>query len=217
MTALAAGVALSPFSVIPAIALVVHSHRPRAVGLAFVAGWLTGKATITAAFVTVPDLVNRIETLDSSTPSWSGWVRIGIGAVVLVAAIGYWRKPATATIETPRWVERIKHVTPAVAAAVGVALTVVNIKVMLLCAAAGYVIGTRELGTVATSLSIVYFTLVAGSSAALPILAYSVWAERIGPYLHKFRLWMQRNQKRLTVGLLALVGFGLVYSGVASF
>lgn len=216
LTALAAGVALSPFSVIPAIALVVHSHRPRAVGLAFVAGWLAGKAAITAAFVKVPELLDTIDTGDASTPSWTGWVRIGLGLIALAAAFAYWRKPVAATMETPPWVERIKHVTPAVAAAVGVAMTVINVKVVLMCAAAGYVIGTRQLDVGAASLSIAYFTLVAGSSAAVPILAYSVWAERIDRYLEGFRLWMQRNQRQLTGGALVLIGVGLIVSGAVA-
>lgn len=56
LTALAAGVAFSPFAVVPAIALVVHSVRPRPVGLAFIAGWLLGKA------VPAPTIrVNQVE------------------------------------------------------------------------------------------------------------------------------------------------------------
>ncbi|MBO0677582.1 GAP family protein [Mycolicibacterium sp. S2-37] len=56
LTALAAVVALSPFTVVPAILLIVHSDRPRAVGLSFITGWLLSKAAITVALLELLNL-----------------------------------------------------------------------------------------------------------------------------------------------------------------
>ena len=103
LTALAAVVALSPFTVLPAVALVVHSDRPRPVGLAFIAGWLVGKAAITVAFLQVPQLVQR---LDGPAPSWTGWLRIGLGLLALVGGVIYWRRSQSNTA-SPRWAGRI--------------------------------------------------------------------------------------------------------------
>ena len=55
------------------------------------------------------------------------------------------------------------------------ALTVVNVKVLLACAAAGLAIGAAHVGTLGTGVAVVYFTAIAGSTAAVPILAYVVW------------------------------------------
>lgn len=212
LTALAAVVALSPFTVIPAVALVVHSDRPRPVGLAFIAGWLVGKAAITVAFIHVPQLVQR---LDAPTPSWTSWLRIGLGVLVLVGGVIYWRRSQSST-DNPRWVGRIKRITPLNAAVTGVALTVINVKVVAACAAAGYIIGSSPLSTAGVAGAVTYFTLVGGSTAAVPILGYAVWTHRIDRFLEAFRDWMQRRQRVLTLIVFGILGGALVYSGVSA-
>jgi uncharacterized protein involved in cysteine biosynthesis len=210
LTALAAVVALSPFTVLPAVALVVHSERPRPVGLAFIAGWLVGKAAITVAFLQVPQLVQK---LDGPTPSWTGWLRIGLGLLALVGGVVYWRR-SHSTSDSPRWAGRIKRITPLSAATTGVVLTVINIKVVAACAAAGYVIGSSPLNTAGIAGAITYFTLIGGSTAAVPILGYAIWTHRIDRFLAAFRDWMQRRQRVLSLIIFVLIGVGLIYSGV---
>lgn len=210
LAALSAVVALSPFTVVPAMLLVVHSERPRTVGPAFIGGWLVSKAAITAAFLQLPRLV---ESPDTPAPVWSGWLRIGVGAALLLGAALYGRRPPAA-YRTPRWLDRIKRISPAGAAATGAVLTVANIKVLIACAAAGYVIGTAHLGITETVVAVTFFTMMGGSTAALPILAYTMWAHRIDPQLERFRLWLQRRQRLLTLTATALIGLALIYSGV---
>lgn len=210
LTAFATVVALSPFSVIPAIALVIHSERPKPTGLAFVAGWLTGKAALTVLFVQAPRL---LDGFDVPAPPWTAWVRIGLGILSVVAGVWYWFKPMK-TIATPQWVSRIKRITPKAAAAVGVALTMVNIKVLLACAAAGFAIGAAELSVLGVSSAVLFFTVLAGSTAAVPILAYLVWSHRIDGQLERFGDWFQRRQTMITAVLLSLIGIGLLYSGI---
>ncbi len=210
LAALSAVVALSPFTVVPAMLLVVHSERPRTVGPAFIGGWLASKAAITAAFLQLPRLV---ESPDTPAPAWSGWLRVGVGAALLLGAALYGRRPPTA-YRTPRWLDRVKRISPAGAAATGAVLTVANVKVLIACAAAGYVIGTAHVGITGTVVAVTFFTLVGGSTAALPILAYTVWAHRIDPQLERFRLWLQRRQRLLTLTATALIGLALIYSGV---
>ncbi|WP_167099316.1 GAP family protein [Mycobacterium sp. DL592] len=212
LTALAAVVALSPFTVIPAVALVVHSERPRPVGLAFIAGWLVGKAAITVAFLQVPQLVQKLE---GPAPSWTGWLRIGLGLLALVGGVLYWRRSHT-TVENPRWASRIKRITPASAAVTGVALTVINIKVVAACAGAGYLIGSAPLNGAGVAAAVTFFTLAGGSTAAVPILGYAIWTHRIDSFLASFRDWMQRRQRVLTVVVLGLLGGVLVYSGAGA-
>lgn len=210
ITALAMVVAFSPFSVLPAIALVVHSARPRPTGLAFICGWLAGKAAITTLFVAVPRLLHG---LHDGPQHWTAWLRVALGVVFIAGGLWYWRRPSAAAA-TPGWVTRIKNITPAGAAAVGVSLTVVNPKVVLACAAAGFAIGTAALGAPATVGWVVYFTLLAGSTAALPILAYLVWSHRVDRALERFGNWMTRNQVAITVVVLELVGAGLLLTGL---
>lgn len=212
LTALAAVVALSPFTVVPAVALVVHSERPLPVGLAFIAGWLVGKAAITVAFLQVPQLVNR---LDAPAPSWTGWLRIGLGVVLLAGGVFYWRR-STSHTDSPRWVGRIKRITPVSAAATGVVLTVINVKVVAACAAAGYLIGSAPLSAAGVVGTITYFTLIGGSTAVIPIVGYAIWSHRIDRFLGAFREWLERRQRALTLIIFGILGGALVYSGAAA-
>jgi len=210
ITALAMVVAFSPFSVLPAIALVVHSARPRPTGLAFICGWLAGKAAITTLFVAVPRLLHGLQ---GSPPHWTAWLRVVLGVVFITGGLWYWRKP-TKDVAAPGWVTRIKNITPSAAAAVGISLTVVNPKVVLACAAAGFAIGAAALNAPVTGGWITYFTLLAGSTAALPILAYMVWSHRVERALERFGTWMTRNQPAITVVVLVSVGAALLLNGL---
>ncbi len=212
VTAFATVVALSPFTVIPAIALVIHSARPKPTGVGFIAGWLTGKAALTVVFLQAPRL---LDGLDRPAPHWTAWARIAAGLLSVAAAVWYSRRPARA-VETPGWVGRLKRITPAGAAGVGVALTVVNVKVLLMCAAAGFAIGAAHLSAPGTALAVLYFTLLAGSTAALPIVAYLVWSHRIDGHLERFKDWLQRRQTVITTVLLGLLGIGLIYNGISA-
>ena len=214
VTALAMVVALSPFSVLPAIALVVHSERPRPTGMAFICGWLAGKAAITLLFVQVPRLLHGLQ---GTPPHWTAWLRVAAGLLFVAAGIWYWRKhrrEPVASVDAPQWLDRIKRITPVGAAAAGASLTVVNPKVVLMCAAAGFAIGTAGLSTLGTTAAVSYFTLLAGSTAGVPILAYLVWSHRVDRLLERLRDWMQRRQVAITVVVLLILGVALLFNGI---
>ena len=136
---LALVVALSPLSIIPAV-LVLHTPRPRPTGLAFLAGWLIGLAALTAIFIEVSSLLGGLD----KPPPWASWVRIIVGAALIVFGVYRWltRKRSA---HTPGWMQSLAKLTPARAALAAVALTVVNPKVLFICAAAGLAIGTAGL------------------------------------------------------------------------
>jgi cytochrome c biogenesis protein CcdA len=215
LTAFAMVVALSPFSIIPALAVVMSSDRPKPTGLAFVAGWLAGKAAITVVFIGVPRLLDGLEGLNRTPPDWTVWPRIVAGALSIIAGVWFGRRPQK-TVETPHWVGRLKKITPTAAAAVGVGLTVVNFKVLLACAAAGLAIGAAHVSTVGATAAVVYFTAIAGSTAAVPILAYVVWTHQVDRQLERFKAWLQRRQNAITGALLVLIGIALLYNGISA-
>lgn len=105
---------------------------------------------------------------------------------------------------------------PTGAATVGVALTVVNFKVLLACAAAGFAIGMAQLSGFGTSAAVAYVTALAGSSAAVPILAYLVWLHQVDRQLERFAGWLQRRQTLITTVLLIVIGISLLYNGIGA-
>ena len=202
-------VALSPLSVIPAV-LVLHTARPRPAGLAFLVGWLVGLAALTAIFLEVSSLAGG---LGDKPPGWASWLRVVVGAALIVFGIYRWLTRKTSA-HTPKWMESMSKLTPTRAGAAAVALTVVNPKVLFICAAAGLAIGTAGLRAPGAWLAVAYYTVVAGSTVALPILAYAVSGDRLDGPLARLKDWMERQHATLVAAILTVIGLLVLYKGI---
>ena len=207
---LALVVAMSPLTIIPAIVLVLQSERARPTGLAFMSGWLLGLAATTAVFVQLPRL---LDGLNRPAPTWAAFVRIGVGIALMAFGVWRWVTRHRAT-KQPAWLNRLGRMTPGGAATVGLGLILVNPKVLVMNAGAGLVIGTAGLGVAGSWVAVAYYTVIAGSSVLVPILAYAVAGERVDHQLEQLKHWMERQHAVLMAGFLAVVGLLLVYTGI---
>jgi hypothetical protein len=206
---LALVVALSPLSIIPAV-LVLHTPRPRPTGLSFLAGWLIGLAALTAVFLEVSNLLGG---LGNKPPGWASWLRVVVGAALIVFGIYRWltRKQSA---HTPAWMQRLGKLTPVGAGLAAVALTVANPKVLFMCAAAGLAIGTAGLGKTHVLIPVVWFVAVAGSTVAIPILAYAVSGDRLDEPLKRLKEWMELQHATLVAVILIVIGLLVLYKGI---
>ncbi|MEE9243573.1 MAG: GAP family protein [Mycobacterium sp.] len=204
-------VAFSPLSIIPAV-LVLHAPRPKPAGLAFMAGWLVGLAVLTSIFLTASDLVGGI---GNSPPSWASWLRIVIGVALIGFGVYRWvtRKKSE---HMPGWMTRMSTLTPGKAAVTGAALTVANVKVLLICAAAGLSIGSSGLGSPSVWVAAAWYVAVAGSTVALPILGYAVSGESLDPALERLKDWMERQHAALVAVILVVIGLLVLYKGISA-
>ena len=205
---LAMVIALSPLSIIPAV-LALHTDRPRPTGLAFLAGWLLGLAALVSLFVVASDLVGSLD----KPPSWASWLRIVVGAALLVFG-GYKWVTRKKSEHSPAWMRKLSGLTPARAVATAAVLAVVNPKVLFICIAAGLAIGTAGIGVAHAWLAMVYFVLIAGSTVLLPILAYVVSGERLAAPLTRLKEWMEHQHATLVAAILVVIGVMLLYKGI---
>jgi hypothetical protein len=206
---LALVIALSPLSIIPAV-LVLHSPRPRPTGLAFLVGWLVGLAALTAIFLQLSDLVGGIGT---QPPSWASWLRIVVG-VGLIGFGGYRWVTRKKSEHMPGWMTRMSTLTPAKAGATAAALTVLNPKVLFICAAAGLAIGSAGLDSPTVWGAMIWFVAIAGLTVALPVLGYAVSGERLDPTLNRLKAWMERQHAVLVAAILVAIGLLVLYKGI---
>ncbi|MGI9123517.1 MAG: GAP family protein [Mycobacterium sp.] len=204
-------IAISPLSIIPGI-LMLHTPRPRPTSVSFLAGWLLGILVVTAAFVGGSDVSAGGLT---SSPAWAPYVRIVLGAALIVFGLYRWlgRKRSP---HTPKWLSSMTSIGPARAFITGILLTLANLKVFFMCAAAGVAIGTAGLGRAHAWLSVIVFTAIATSSVALPTLAYLVAGERLDGPLEKLKSWMERNHAAVVGAILLVIGAALLYKGIHS-
>ena len=206
---LALVVAFSPLTIIPAV-LVLHTQRPKQTGLAFMAGWLLGLAILTGFFLTASDLAGGI---GQSPPSWASWLRIVIGVALIGFGVYRW-VTRNKSDHMPGWMTRVATLTPAKAGVAGLVLTFVNLKVLLICAAAGLAIGSSGLGSPSVWIAAAWYVAVAGSSVALPVLGYALSGDRLDPALTRLRDWMERKHSVLVAAILVVIGLLVLYKGI---
>jgi threonine/homoserine/homoserine lactone efflux protein len=173
-------------------------------------GWLIGLAATTAVFVQLPRL---LDGLNRPAPTWAAWARLAVGIALIVFGVWRWLTRHQVTRQ-PAWLNRLSRLTPAGAGAAAVGLILVNPKVLVMNAAAGLVIGTASLEISGIWVAVVYYTVIAGSSVLLPILAYAIAGHRVDHQLERMKQWMERQQAALMAGLLVIVGLLLVYTGI---
>ncbi|GFG73550.1 GAP family protein [Mycobacterium botniense] len=209
LISLALVIALSPLSIIPAV-LVLHTPRPRPTSLTFLGGWLVSLVTLTAIFVEASGLLGG---LHRSPPAWASWLRIVVGAVLIVFGVLRWLTRRRHT-HTPAWMRSLTNLTPVRAAAIGAVLAVVRPEVLLICAAAGLAIGSAGLGATRAWMSAAIFAAVAASTVAVPVLAYAGAGERLERPLARLKEWMDRHNAALLAAILILIGLLVLYKGI---
>lgn len=205
---LALVIALSPLSIIPGI-LMLHTPRPRPTSLAFLAGWTLGIAVITAAFVIASDLAAGLDRKSGAAP----YVRIVIGAALIAFGIYRWLTRNRAQ-HTPKWLNAMTSAGPGRAFVTAIVLSVANVKVFAMCAAAGAAIGTAALGRAGAWQAVAMFTAIAVSTVAFPVLGYLVAGPRLDEPLNRLKAWMEQNHYALVAVILVVIGAALLYKGI---
>jgi hypothetical protein len=202
-------ISLSPLTVIPAV-LVLQAPRPRPSGLAFLGGWLFGLAALTALSVGASGLLGG---LDKTPPRWSSWLRVVLGAALIVFGVVRWLK-RNGQAESPAWMRSFASITPARAGITGAVLAVVRPDVALICVPAGLGIGTSGLGVAGDWVAAAFFVAIAASSVAIPILAYAAAGSRLDDTLARLKDWMDRNNAVLLAAVLVVIGAMVLYHGI---
>ena len=96
---------------------------------------------------------------------------------------------------------------------VGAVLAVVNPNVLFICAAAGLAIGSAGLGS-GTPGAVAVFAMLAASTVALPVLAYTATGDRLDPTLMKVKIWMEMHNAALVAAILVVIGLMVLYKGI---
>jgi hypothetical protein len=206
---LALVVSISPLSVIPAV-LVLQTPRPRPTGLAFLGGWLLGLIALTALFIEFSDALSG---LHNKPPVWASWTRVVLGLGLIGFGIYRWLHRSGQS-ESPKWMRSFETLEPARAAVFGLALTVVRVEVLTMCALAGLNIGSGNLGRTGELVTGAVYIAVAASTVAIPVLAYVAAGHRLDHAMARLKDWMDRNNAAMLAAVLVLIGGLVLYHGV---
>jgi hypothetical protein len=86
--------------------------------------------------------------------------------------------------------------------------------VLFICAAAGLAIGSAGLGSTDAWVAVAWYVAVAGSTVAIPILAYAVSGDRLDEPLQRLKDWMERQHATLVAAILVVIGLLVLYKGI---
>lgn len=213
---LALGVAISPIPII-AVILMLLSPRARVTALGFMVGWFVGIVLVVAVFTLLSSVLPEQDT-DASRPI-RGVIQLVIGAGLLLLALRQWRgrseKGEDAKI--PKWMQALDTFSFPKALGLGLLLSAVNPKNLLLAASAGVDAGSAGLTAGPIVLVLTVFTVIAASTVTAPVIAYLFAADRLRGPLDSLRTWLTAENAVIMAVLLVLIGASLIGKGIASF
>lgn len=210
---LAVGVAISPVPII-AVILMLFAPRAGATSAGFLVGWLVGIAVACTVFLVLSSMLDLGSQEDPSTTA--SWIRLGLGVLAVAAGLRQWRGrpgPGSAPV-TPKWMRAIDSFTAAKAAGLAFVLAAVNPKNLLLAAAAGSAVAAGDLATADDVVAVAVFTVLAGSTVAVPVLAHAVARERMVGPLGDLKNWLVEHNAAVMTVLLVVIGADLVGKGL---
>ncbi|WP_067690453.1 GAP family protein [Nocardia jejuensis] len=206
---LAVGVAISPIPIVAAI-LMILSRNASGAGTGFATGWVVGIAAVTAAVVALSGLLGDSGERETSTAG--AWIKVVLGVALLGLAAAQWRQRADT--EPPGWMRAIDDLSTVKALGLGVLLSAVNPKNLLLCVSAGVTIGSSGLGAGAKVIAGLVFTVLAAASVLVVVVGYAVAADRLRPTLDSTRKWLQANNHAVMAIVLLVMGAAVIGKGI---
>jgi threonine/homoserine/homoserine lactone efflux protein len=215
---LALGIAVSPIPIIAAI-LMLLSPRAKGTSVGFLLGWVVGIVVAVTVFTLLAAELPASDD-DASNPT-AGWIKIGLGVLLLLMAAKQWRGRPTGDDEPelPGWMKAIDTMTAVKGAGLGFLLSAVNPKNLLMAAGAGVIIGgtAASLETSQEAVAITVFTVIAAASVAVPVIGYLVASEKMAGPLESMHQWLVKENAVVMAVLLLVIGVAMVGKGIGSF
>ena len=205
---LAIGVALSP---VPIIAVILMLVTPRAGsnGPAFILGWLLG---LTIVGVLMLGLAGPAANDDGDPASWVSWLKLALGAALLLLAAKQWRGRPHGDEEpaAPKWMGAIDGFTPVKALGAGAVLSAANPKNLLIAVGAAAAIAQTGIPGGEQAIAYAVFVIVGTIGVGAPVVIYFALGERAGPILDRLKQWMAHNNGVIMAVLLLVIGVKLI-------
>ena len=155
---------------------------------------------------------------DGEAASWVGWVKLSLGAGLLLLAAKQWRGRPHGDEEppAPKWMGAIDSFTPVKSLGAGALLSGANPKNLLIAVAAAAAIAQTGIPGDEQALAYAVFALVGTIGVAAPVVIYFALGERAGPILDRLKRWMAHNNGVIMAVLLLVIGVKLLGDGLAS-
>ncbi|MCK8674546.1 GAP family protein [Rhodococcus sp. HM1] len=133
-------------------------------------------------------------------------IKVAIELLIVLAG-RQWRARGDASV--PKWMQAIDRLNFPKATGLGIALSAVDPKNLLLYVSAGLVIGTGE-----AVVALVIYTVIAASSVLIHVLGYAIAAQRLRERLDTLSQWLRANNHQVMAIVLVLMGAAVIGKGL---
>jgi hypothetical protein len=212
---LAVAIAISVTTIITTVLMLLSPKaRSRTVGL--LVGCVVGVGGAIALFTLLADMLPRQDSGGSSLEA--SVIRMVVGVLLVVLALRQWRgRPANGDrAELPKWMAGVDSIMPGKALVLGLLLSAVVPKNLLLALSAGLIVGEAGFSNGRAAVVIVVFTTIATSTVAVPVVAHLVAPARMRAPFERLREWLVENNVAIMVVLLLVIGVVMIGNSIAS-
>ena len=213
--ALAVGIALSPIPII-AVVLMLTSRRARVNGPAFVLGWLLGLGIVGAIVLSLAGPAGA--TKSGSPATWVSWVKIALGALLLLVAARQFRTRPHGDEEPqmPKWMATIDNTRPVAAVGLAAALSGANPKNLLLAVGGAATIAQTGIPAGQQAVAYLVFALIGTLGVGIPVGIYFAMGQRSEKLLAGLKDWMSAHNAVIMSVLCLIIGVKLIGDAISS-
>ena len=210
------GVALSPVPIV-SVVLMLGTPRARSNGPAFVIGWIVGLAAVGSIVLLVSSGANA--SANGEPANWVNWLKLALGLVLLLIAVKQWRgRPAGGDqAQLPKWMQAIETFTPPKAAGLGVLLSAVNPKNLLLVVSAAAAIAQTGASAGDQAVALAIFVLIGTLGPGAPVILYFALGQRSKQLLDRLKSWMSAHNAAIVAVLCLVIGAKLIGDAISGF
>ncbi len=208
---IAIALALSPAPII-AIFILLMTPKASINGSSFLGGWFAGIYSVGVIMFILPGM----EENHSDPTQLSGFIRLGLGVILLMGALRYWiKRPRSGeVVKTPKIFLHIDRFGFWKSFLTGILFSVVNVKNFALSAA-----GASKIDEVAKDdhgiyKDLAFFALIGSIMIILPILVHAIAGNKIESRFQRWKRWMIQNNHLLLIILLTVLGGVLIKGGL---
>jgi Sap, sulfolipid-1-addressing protein len=210
---LMAALALSSVPIMVTITLLLEPQSG-ARTLGFLIGWLVGLFAVTGLLTFFAQAIpgagrRRSEPVVGLIEIVLGLALMGYGVLLFVR-----RRTAELETELPKSLRKVAALKPVAALGLALALNL-RPKSLLLASAAALILGTSGLPGSEMVVVLLVFTLVSGSTVAVPIVFAFARPTKVRRPLQATERWLLRNGRVITIVVALLVGVMLVGNGMS--
>jgi threonine/homoserine/homoserine lactone efflux protein len=203
---------------VPIIAVVLMLSTPtgRVNGPAFLAGWIIGIAVLGTIVLVVAGGASASK--HGAPATWVSILKLVLGALLLGLAVKQWRGRPRGDSEPalPGWMKAVDRFTPGRSVAMGVALSAINPKNLILVVGGAGAIAQTGASTSSQAVAIAVFIVIATLGVAAPIVIYFATGDRATKILADLHDWLARENATIMAVICLIIGAKLIGDAISA-